>query len=137
MDSLLPTTRHGYLELGRFLLVGGTTFCLYFVVYFVVERIAGGIAAVTISYVVAVTFHYLTNRSFTFGRDGLTRAAWLGEILRYAGALFIGYAVNMGAFLIARDVLHVPGALGLLAGVTANTVISYMLLRNWVFKATS
>jgi putative flippase GtrA len=78
----------------RFLLVGGTTVAIDFVVYVLLHRLGLPLTpAKTVSFVVATVCAYVFNRTFTFGARGGTHVA-LRFTLLYAAALLCNVGVN-------------------------------------------
>jgi putative flippase GtrA len=121
----------------RFLAVGLVTAVIYFGVFSLVGLVAGDFVAVSAAYVVAVTFHYLTNRSFTFGFRDVGDSARRAELLRYLGTLAVSYAVNVAVYWLAAPVLGAPELLALLAALGSNTVVAFILMHNWVFRSAA
>ena len=116
----------------RFLLVGGLTFVVYYTSLYLLHT---GIGmryplAVAISYSLAVTLHFFTNRSFTFS---VRRGLWSQQLRRYTLTAFVNYCVQI---LVIRGLFGMIG-LGfyLSAGiaVATTTLTGFVLLNNWVF----
>ena len=137
MTHRMEDESSGYRELARFGAVGAGTFCLYFASYWVAEQFLPDLAAVTFCYLVAISFHYLANRVFTFGVSLKSSRIDGAELVRYGAVVFIGYLANISGFFISTLGLGLPEAVGLLVGVACSTAASFLLLRNWVFKAST
>lgn len=120
----------------RFLVVGGTTYCIYVGSYFVLQLYAPRLVALTIAYVGAVSIHYAANRLFTFRAPPVAAMDRAREIARYVVLLGISYIISVTCFMVLTGPLGLPEVVGLTAGILANTAIAYLLSRVWVFGRT-
>ncbi len=117
----------------RFVLVGAVTLGIYVGSYTVFHLAMPAAAALTIAYVLAIAFHYLSSRSFTFRMQGQSRPN-LPELMRYAALVGVGYLINLGCLYVATRLWGVADQIGLVLGTATNTVVTFLLGRLWVFK---
>lgn len=120
-------------EFITYLVVGGLTAVIYFgfialsIEFFGLDyRIA-----VTIAYVLAVSFHFLANRKFTFR---VVDSRLLHQSIRYLGILGVNYLITLGvvSFLVVR--LGVSTYLSAAASIMVTVCIGYVATKFWVFR---
>lgn len=90
--------------------------------------------AVTISYSLALTFHFLTNKLITFKNKEL--AGSVAQVLRYAIFAAFNYVLTMIIVLLTVEKLHRPPYLGLLLSVCVTVIVGYLLSKHWIFART-
>ena len=123
-------------EIKRFLkfgVVGAVTAAIYFLILaFQLESLRFNYTlSVSIAYVVAVVFHFIANRFFTFGAE---KANVLIQLPKYLILLFVNYLLTI---FIARFVVNKIGLsayYGVLASVPVIMVIGYALSKFWIYK---
>jgi putative flippase GtrA len=117
----------------RFVLVGGTTFVIYFVLQFLLERMAlGPYLALTIAYAIAIIYHFLMNRYFTF-RSNAVDGGIVAMLPRYAGLVLLNYAAALIFVKVAisagfQTQLGMPMAIGL------TTIVTYFFAKAVIFR---
>jgi putative flippase GtrA len=87
--------------------------------------------AVTISYFLGVTFHFLANKFVTFKNNELSGA--ITQIFRYATVAALNYVVTMLIVLLTVEKLHQPPYVGVLIAVGATVIMAYLLFKYWIF----
>ncbi len=117
----------------RFLVVGGTTFVIYFVLQFLLEWAnLGPYAALTIAYAAAAAYHFLTNRHFTF-RSSAADGGIVATLPRYASVALLTYVIS----LIVVKLVMSGGfriQVGMFAGIVLTTIVSFVLAKSWIFR---
>lgn len=121
------------LQIFRYLGVGGSTALLYFGLILITVQLLhlGHILAVSISYVGAVSFHFLANKTFTFAsHDG--NVMW--EVLRYILAALLNYLITLAIVFIVVDWGHRSTYLGAFLAIAVTQGLGYGLTKFWVFN---
>jgi len=117
----------------RFVATGLATLAIYVGSYTVFQSLLPSPAALALAYALAITFHYLSSRSFTFRTSSYSRPN-RSELLRYAALVGVGYLINLGCLYVFR-LWSVTDQLILVIGTIANTSITFLLARFWVFRS--
>lgn len=118
-----------------------TTFCsiglvtagLYFLLFsffWKVEHINYNIA-VTVSYIIAVTFYFFANRNLTFkAGSGMVRS----QILKYICLLILNYVISIFIVNLLVKVLQTSPFLAVAFAIVSTTGVSFILSKYWIFK---
>lgn len=116
----------------RFLLVGGFTAFI--------QLISLGVAlnwlrmdyyfAAGLSYILAVCFHYLANRYYTFRMVGNPN---IKELARYLMFVFINFIVTMWVTVFSVEKLHVGPYMGTVFSIMVTVSITFIASRYWIF----
>ena len=120
-------------EFWVYLVVGGLTALIYF------GFIALGVEvleldyriAVSVAYVIAVSFHFAANRKFTFrvADNGVIR-----QSIRYSGVLMINYVITISivSFFVSNH--GVSTYLSAVISIVVTVGIGYLASKFWVFR---
>jgi putative flippase GtrA len=117
----------------RFLVVGGTTLVIYFVLQFLLEWAKlGSYVALTIAYATAIAYHFLMNRHFTF-RSSAVDGGIMATLPRYASVVLLNYVILL---IVVRLVMSVGFRIqvGMFAGIVLTTIVSFVLAKSWIFR---
>ena len=118
----------------KFILVGGITFVIYFVIQIICGNIGFGlISSVSIAYLFSVLFHYTTSHKFTFrSTNKITESK---QFLRYIVVCFFSYLINL---LVIKISINVGYTLhnGMVLGVILTTILGFYLSNFFIFKIT-
>ena len=116
-----------------FLLIGGLTFIIYFVILWILFSLArlNYVGAVAIAYLAAIIFHFLTNRKITFNAGG-TKFRY--QILRYLSVALINYIIQLGVIRICYEMYGIDFYISTFFGVMSTMITGYFLMNSWVFK---
>ena len=119
----------------RYLAVGAATALLYFGLIFLLVEFFGleGIWPISAAYILAVSFHFLCNKFYTFRRSG-TKS--LREIFRYFGLLFVNYTITIVVVHVTVNRLGYPTYVGAALAIAATLAIGYAMTKLWVFQRT-
>jgi len=117
----------------RYLFIGALTFGAYFLLLDLLFSRLGAPypLAVAIAYAVAVTFHFIANRRFTF--QASTTASLRAHAARYIAVLVINYLSQLAIIYFLFEVAGFSFYLAAIAGIGMTLVIGFILLRYWVF----
>lgn len=109
------------------------TACIYFSLFALFWQLLGMNyqVAVTITYLLAVLFHFSANRRFTFKAHGANLMQHLGK---YACMVAINYLITLAMMHFIVEVLHFTPYAGLILSVFANTNANFLMSRYWVFR---
>jgi putative flippase GtrA len=118
----------------RFVLVGLLTLGIYLGVFAVMRLVSPQLVSLTVAYGLAISFHYLANRLFTFRQPTIEPASHASTLLRYGAVVALGYLVNLLVYAIATRGLGLPEPVALVAGIAVNTGGTFLLSRFWVFS---
>ena len=115
----------------RFLTTGGTVALLDSSLAWTLSHAVTPTLAVTMSYLVSVVCHYCLNRRWVFGYRGQDTFA---STARYLVTLFVSGLVGLAVFHVVNTGLGVGVFIARLASIPPTTVITYALLRGFVFR---
>lgn len=120
-------------EFLTYLVVGGLTALIYFgFIALSVEILKLDYrVGVSVAYVLAVSFHFVVNRKFTF------RAAdhqIIQQSVRYFGVLLVNYLITIGVvwFFVGR--LGMATYLGAAMSIVVTVGVGYFASKFWVFR---
>ena len=117
----------------RYLVIGGITALVYFGFFALsVEGFQLNYrVGMSIAYVLAVTFHFLANRKFTFySKDGKLIYQWL----RYLAVLIINYLVTLVVISFFVDQLGLSAYLAVMLSILVTVCVGYFASKFWVFR---
>jgi len=120
---------------GAFLIVGGLSALLNLAVFMVLWKWLhlNDTLAVSAAYVVALSFHFVLNRVWTFKG---TQGAQGQQIVRYAVMAAVNYGLTVAVVDLATRMLGWTPPVGLCAAIGATTLSGYSMSRRWVFRAS-
>ena len=123
------------LRIFNFLFVGLITFAVYYVLIWVTHSLMQWPypVAIFISYFLAVTFHFFSNRRLTF-KQGHARMGI--QLLRYVQLSGVNYAVQVAVVYLCYDLFNLTFYLSVFLGVTITTITGFVVLDRWVFCRT-
>lgn len=125
--------RRGFSQFFRYLGVGGLTALVYFGLVFVTVQglHLGHFLAVSISYLLAISFHFLANKTFTFAsRDG----SMASEIFRYILMALLNYLITLAMVYIVVDWGHQSTYLAAVLAIAITLGLGYTITKFWVFN---
>jgi len=118
----------------RFLVVGGTTFVIYFTLQYLLQLAhLGPYLSLTIAYAIATAYHFSMNRHFTFRSSAVDDGIW-AILKRYALVVLFSYLVTVmivNAMMSAGFRIQV----GMVVAIVLTTGMSYGLSTIWIFRA--
>lgn len=117
----------------RYLFVGAATSAIYFaIIAFFIELLRVDYrVAVTVAYVSAVSFHFYTNRKFTFT---VKHGAVGAQIARYFIVLLANYIATIGVVWYLSERLGLSSYIAAIFAILATVVSGYLASKLWVFK---
>jgi len=120
-------------QFSRYLVVGGATAALYFSLLIITIDIAGfqHFVAVSISYPLAISFHFFANKLFTF-QSHSTKVG--GEVFRYLCMASFNYLVTLLVLYLAVDLGGTSTFIGAALAVAVTVGLGYGLTKAWVFQ---
>ncbi|MGI0026094.1 MAG: GtrA family protein [Nitrososphaera sp.] len=116
-----------------FLIVGCLTALLYFVLFTLLWRMLHlrYEVAVTVSYTLAVSFHFIANRRITFK----SHDQWmLHQLPRYAAMVILNYLITILIVELLVKFLMLSPYLGVLCAVGVTVISGYLISKHWVFR---
>lgn len=131
--DMIRTEKQNWLQIIRYVGVGGSTVLLYGGLVFVTVQLLqlGHFLAISISYVCAISFHFFTNKTFTFqSRD----ANVIIEIARYLLVAFINYLITLAVVFLVVDWGRQSTYLGALLAIIVTLGVGYGMTKFWVFQ---
>jgi len=90
--------------------------------------------AVSVSYITAVTFHFLSNRLFTFQAGN---ANVLKQLVKYLMVTLINYLITIVVVDTCVKILYLSPYIGVMASIAMTVLIGFLLMKFWVFNDTS
>ena len=125
-------------EIWNYLIVGVLTTIVSLVVYFIATRTFLDVSvaielqiANVISWVISVSFAYVTNRIFVF-KSKNTKI--LSEISKFVGSRILSLLMDMGAMYLIVSVMNASDVIGKLVSQVIVIVANYVLSKLIVFK---
>ena len=121
------------LEFLTYLVVGGVTAFIYFsFVALSVEILKLDYRlGVSIAYVLAVSFHFVVNRKFTFHASD---QRIIQQSIRYFGVLVINYLITVGVVWFFVGQLGASAYLGAAMSILVTVGLGYFASKFWVFR---
>lgn len=116
----------------RFLVVGGGSAGVQFVVLALLKGRMSETLAFSISWVVSTATHYLANRFWALPSARRDAGRQFGE---YLFAVALSYAINLGAFKVCTDVLELGVMWAAFWAIPPSTVVVFLILNYRVFRA--
>jgi len=116
----------------RFCLVGGLTALLYGgATFFFLEIVQADYKiAISMAYVVGVSFHFFCSRNVTFAA---TDAHLGGQLARYLVLLLVNYGLTLGVAMASVDLLGLSPYLASALSLFIPMLVTFFVLKGWVF----
>lgn len=115
------------------MVVGGLTALIYFgflalsVEVFTLDYRLG----VSIAYVLAVSFHFLANRKFTFR---IVDDRVIHQWMRYLGVLIVNYLIMLSIVSFFVDKLGISTYFSAAISIVVTVSVGYLASKFWVFR---
>ncbi len=116
----------------RFLVVGGGSAGVQFVVLALLKGVLSETLAFSISWVVSTATHYLANRFWALPSARRDAGRQFGE---YLFAVALSYVINLGAFKFCTSVLGLGVMWAAFWAIPPSTIVVFLLLNYRVFRA--
>lgn len=131
LSAALDYLREHMWQIVRFVVVGGLTFALYFLLFRVLYGTIGfGYkAAISLAYIVTVCCHFLLHRSFTFG---VSRRMSI-HLGRYGAMLVLNYLTTLAVMWTVVELLRISPYWGPLASTGVTAASSFFVMKHFVF----
>lgn len=116
-----------------FLSVGAITAILYFFVFIVLLKLfkLEYHLAVSIAYILSVTFYFFANRNLTFkARDGNKQ----NQLFKFILTLVLNYSITMFIITLLVNKFNLSPIIGSFIAVIATTGTTFFLSKYWIFK---
>ena len=116
-----------------FLMVGAFTATIYFCVLIVLLEflLIDYRVAVSVAYVSAVTFHFISNRRVTFRSN---EARVLPQIIRYLPMIVLNYVLTICVVTVSVETLGFSPYLGAALAIVVTTGVGFCMSKQWIFK---
>ena len=132
-EPWLTSHREGLL----YLLFGGLTTLVSFLSFFVFESLLSLDAALVanpLSWVLAVAFAYLTNRTWVFSTHAHGAAAISLEVLSFYASRVLSFLFEEGVLLLFVTLLSLPALPVKIAASVLVVILNYILSKLFVFR---
>ncbi|MBL7084036.1 MAG: GtrA family protein [Candidatus Aminicenantes bacterium] len=120
----------------KFLAVGLTTmvvqfssFAMMWDIFHLPQRLS-----VSISYIAAVTFHFLSNRFFTFQAGN---ADVFKQLIKYIIIVCLNYIITIVVVDVCVKTLFLSPYIGVMAAIATTVMTGFLFLKYWVFGEAS
>ena len=122
-------------EVLLYLLFGGLTFAVSIVSYALFTKVmkVNFMVANVISWILAVSFAYVTNRTCVFKSRATGREAMLKEISKFVSGRIFTLLVEEVVLLVFIKLLHFDSMVVKTAAQVAVILMNYMVSKMWVF----
>ena len=127
------TTKFLNREFLIYLFVGGATFLIYMAIIALAVEIFNSDyrVGVSVAYLFAVTFHFFTNRTFTFGA---TNYPLVDQLIRYVAILILNYLITLMIVTYCVRSLGFSPYLGAVFAIVLTVGVGYFASKFWVFR---
>jgi putative flippase GtrA len=132
MPPLKLTDRETQGRLLRFLVVGGGSAGVQFLVLAAIKNWLAETAAFSVSWVVSTATHYLANRFWALPSDRRDVGKQFGE---YLVAIALSYVINLGAFKVCTELFGLGVMWAAFWAIPPSTVVVFLILNYRVFRA--
>lgn len=119
-------------RLVRFLVVGGVSAIVQFLVLWILQHQWTPALAFSTAFGCATGTHYFLNRFWALPSARQDSARQLGE---YLLTVALSYGINLGVFKIARDILGLSVMWAAVCAVPPATLVVFLVLNHRVFRA--
>jgi putative flippase GtrA len=116
----------------RFLVVGGGSAVLQFLVLAAIKGRMSATLAFSVSWVISTAAHYLLNRYWALPSGRSDVGMQFGE---YLVTVALSYAITLGAFAICHELIGLGVMWSTFWAVPPSTVVVFLLLNYRVFRA--
>jgi putative flippase GtrA len=118
----------------KFCLVGGLVCGVDFAVLWLGQLFLPRLAAVSVAYFVAVSFHFALNKWWVFRAEEKVRAT---ELVRYVFTVIVCWLCTVGVVWVATGWLTSSIFVAKLMAIPPATLLSFLLMRKFVFRRDS
>lgn len=120
----------------KFLLVGGSTGIVQFLVLFLTLDVLSWSyqLASIVAYIISLVFHYTLNRLFTFKASGKPSPA---ELFRYSIMIAMNALITFAVTICSVEVLQLGVYVGTILAISATVGITFLTSKYWVFRSTT
>jgi putative flippase GtrA len=129
----VPHTKEELRNLALFLFVGAAAAGVYFgllALFLEVIHLDYRIS-VSAAYLLAVTFHFLSNRYITFRASGNEITP---QVVRYLVVVGVNYVLTLAIVFVVVEILRSSAYIGVALSVTVTVIFSYAASRAWIFR---
>ncbi len=129
-----PLNKPLSLQLIKFIIVGLTTFGIYFFsfhLFYGLIRFDYRIA-VSIAYIITVICHFLLHRTFTYRA---TEQELIHNLWKYLLMLAINYAITLTAMWFVVAIAQSSPYIGLILATISTTLVSFFVMKHFVFES--
>jgi putative flippase GtrA len=118
----------------KFSFVGSVTALIYFLVMWLAQDVFNiyYVHAVSLAYLISTTFHFFSNRYFTFQSHD---AEYKKQLARYVGLWILNYLITIIVVRISVEKFKLSPYIGVCISVMCTVLIGYFLSHFWVFKS--
>ncbi len=131
MSPMKRPDRETQLRVWRFLVVGGGSAGVQFIVLAVLKGWMSETLAFSLSWVVSTSTHYLANRFWALPSGRNDTAKQFGE---YLIAVALSYVINLGAFELCRSFFDLGVMWAAFWAIPPSTVVVFLILNYRVFR---
>jgi putative flippase GtrA len=116
-----------------FIIIGTLSAIINFSVFTVLWKFIGVHyqAAVSIAFMTAVVFHFLSNRRFTFESHG---SDFFRHLKKYSLVTLINYIITMLIVRFTVEILHLSPYLGIVFSIAATLVVGFLMGKFWIYQ---
>lgn len=116
-----------------FLIVGGTTALLYFLLLIMLLEVLRleYLIGVSLAYIAAIMFHFVLNRHLTFKA---TDSALLSQGSRYAVMATANYLLTLAIVFCVVEQLRFNAYIGAVTAIAVSASFTYAVSKVWVFR---
>ena len=120
----------------RYLFFGGLTTVLSIVVYWVAAKAIGigYIPASVISWVLAVAFAFVTNKTFVFNSKSVESATLLREVALFVAARLLSLAFDLGWMVFAVEMIKMDDFIAKIISNVIVIVLNYIFSKLLIFR---
>ena len=114
----------------RFLLVGGSSTLLDYVIYWLLSSVINYNIAKCVSMTFSCVYSFFLNKNFTFGDS---RSVSVGHIVRFVLSQFVNIGVNVSVNALVYGATQIK-ILGMVCATAIAMIVNFLLQRFFVFN---
>ncbi len=117
----------------KYLVVGGITFFLYYLFIWLFFNYLeySYLTAISLSYFIAVSIHFLLNRNLTFNAN---KSDVKLHLIKYSFITLFNYSIQFSIIYVGYNLLSVNLYISCFIGIIVTIISGYFLMDIWVFK---
>ena len=116
----------------KFIVVGGTGYCVSLLSFAIFKGLLTPNVAFTVAFILSTSTHYCLNRFWALKS---TRSDTGKQFIEYLLTVVLSYSISLGCFKLFRSLVGLDLGLSQALSIPPATVVVFFILNFWVFRA--